>query len=309
MSTGTRSRTRRDGSKANPPASSTKDVAPPPPKQTLASAEEKLPTTKGAISRRDIKNVDPHPQNAGNVSAKIKKRKFDDSGESDEETGTYPTNTTPSRGHKTNIVASPTGKNSNKPTLEAIPQRDIKKIHFAGLEDMASKDFTEILADRGIDVLKAEMQGFSDLKVNRSEHQTAVCWKTITGSKPSSAKLPDTATFGECSVFAVEATTKERFEEKAKRFLGDNMGLKALKRSMALVLHYDRDGKLQSAIVGYPLGLDLYYYDSLEAETANNIAIELNRGKGPERWNLEVLREGRSKKKKLAKYESDTSSD
>jgi hypothetical protein len=235
---------------------------------------------------------------------------------SDDETGTYPVDTTPSRIHKGEIVASPSSYNSNENATEAIPPRRIKKIEFAGLEDMASKDFTSILADRGINVRKTEIQGFSILEVDGSEHQTAVCWKTIPGSTLSLAKLPDTATFGKCSVFAIEASTEEKFEERAKRFLGHNMGSETLKRSMALVLHYDH-GKLRSAIVGYPLGKDLHYSDSLKAETANKIATELNRGKGPERWNLKVLRERPSNKKTFfgtggrghAKYESDTSSD
>ena len=320
MPISTRSRARGGGSEANPPTSSTKDVTPPPPNQTPASTKARALTTKGAGSRQKTKYVDRPPQNVVDVSAKNKKRKHSEQSEqseqSDEETGTYPVNTTPSRIHKGEIVASPTSYKSNKITTAAIRPRNVTKIEFESLEDMASRDFTSILADKGINVREAEMQGLSNLEVDGSEHQTAVCWKTISGSTPSSAKLPDTATFGKCSVFAIEASTKERFEEKAKIFLGQNMGSETLKRSMALVLYYDH-GKVKSAIVGYPLGKDLHYSDNLKAETANKIATELNRGKGPERWNLEVLREGPSKKKKFfgtdgrgpARDESDTSSD
>ena len=312
MPISTRSRARGGGSEANPPTSSTKDVTPPP-NQTPASTKARLQTTKGAGSRKDSKYVDRHPQNVGDVPAKNKKRKHSE--HSDEETGTYPMDTTPSKAHKRE-KASPTSYNSNKNTTEAIPPRNISKIEFASVEDMASKDFTSILADRGINVRKAEIQGFSNLEVDGSEHQTAVYWKTISGSTPSLAKLPDTATFGNCSVFAIDASTKEKFEERAKRVLSHNMGSETLKRSMALVLHFDH-GKLRSAIVGYPLGKDLHYSDSLKAETANKIVTELNRGKGPERWNLELLREGPSRKKKFfgtdgrdyARYESDTLSD
>jgi hypothetical protein len=308
----TRSKARGDGSEANSPASSTKDVTSPPPNQTPASTKERVRTTKEAGDRRRTRYVDRSPQNVGDVSAKNNKRKHSESEESDEETGTYPMHTTPSKAHKRVIVASPTSHNSNKNTTEAIPPRNITKIEFPSVEDMASKDFTSILAGRGINVRKAKIQGFSDLEVNGSEHQTAVCWKTISGSTPALGKLPDTATFGNCSVFAIDASTKEKFEERAKRVLGHNMGSETLKRSMALVLHYDH-GKLRSAIVGYPLGKDLHYSDSLKAETANKIATELNRGKGPERWNLKVLREGPSRKKMFfgtdGRYESDTSSD
>jgi hypothetical protein len=308
----TRSKARGDGSEANSPASSTKDVTSPPPNQTPASTKERVRTTKEAGDRRRTRYFDRSPQNVGDVSAKNNKRKHSESEESDEETGTYPMHTTPSKAHKREIVASPTSHNGNKNTTEAIPPRNITKIEFPSVEDMASKDFTSILAGRGINVRKAKIQGFSDLEVDGSEHQTAVCWKTISGSTPALGKLPDTATFGNCSVFAIDASTKEKFEERAKRVLGHNMGSETLKRSMALVLHYDH-GKLRSAIVGYPLGKDLHYSDSLKAETANKIATELNRGKGPERWNLKVLREGPSRKKMFfgtdGRYESDTSSD
>jgi hypothetical protein len=311
MPIATRSTARGGGSEANSPASSTKDVTSPPPNQTPASTKERVRTTKEAGDRRRARYVD-----VGDVPAKNNKRKHSE--HSDEETGTYPMDTTPSKAHKNKRekLASPTSYNSNKNTTEAIPPRNISKIEFASVEDMASKDFTSILADRGINVRKAEIQGFSNLEVDGSEHQTAVYWKTISGSTPSLAKLPDTATFGNCSVFAIDASTKEKFEERAKRVLSHNMGSETLKRSMALVLHFDH-GKLRSAIVGYPLGKDLHYSDSLKAETANKIVTELNRGKGPERWNLELLREGPSRKKKFfgtdgrdyARYESDTLSD
>lgn len=318
MVTSTRSKTRSGGFEAQPSASSTKDITSLAPKRTPASVKAKLPTIKEPRSLRAPSDVDLPPQNVGDVFTKSMKRKLDESEEeSDEGTKTYPTNITPSKDHRTNVIASSTNKNSNNDTTEAIPSRNVIKIGFASVEEMALKNFTRILAGKGINVRKTETQEFSNLEVDGSEHQAALYWKTFPGSTPSSAKLPDTATFGECSVFAVETNTKEKFEEKAKRFLGRTMGLKTMKRSMALVLHYDGHGKLKSAIVGYPLGRDLHYSDSLKAETAKRIAMELNRGKGPERWHLEVPREGPPKKRTLvgtggrghAKDESDTSID
>lgn len=297
MGVDTRSNARNYGSEANSTTPSSKGVMPPSSKQKLPTAKAGLSTSIGA-NLRDSKNFGSAPQKIETS----KKRIFvgsEESEEIDEDTGTHPTNTTPSKRRETNVVVSPTSKNSNKSAVAVIPPRDIKKIQFPSLEDMALKDFIKVLAGKGINARKVGMQEFNKLEVDGSEHQTKVCWKSVTGSKPSLIKLPDTAKFGKCSVFAVKASTKESFERKAKEFLGNNMGSKTLERSMALVLHYDGDDKLQSAIVGYPMGRCLHYCDSLRAETADKIAMELNRGKNPERWHLEVQRKMSSKRRRL----------
>jgi len=311
MATNTRSTTRNGGSEADRSASTTEHITPPPPKRTPASTTTKLPSINKLKTRGASIDVGRNPQKVEIVSAKDRKRKLNDSEEESAE------DTTPSKSPRVHMVASYTNHNRNKSTTEAIPPRDLKKMEFPSVEAMALKNFTEILAYRKVNVPRAEMRDFSDLEIDVSEHQIAVVWKAISGSTPSSVMIPDTATFGECSVFAVKANTKERFEEKAKKFLGHNMGSETLKRSMALVLHYDGDGKLRSAIVSYSLGSDLQYSDGLKVKTANNIVMQLNRGKGPERWHLELPRKGRSKRMKLvdtsrsgrAKDESDDSSD
>jgi len=315
MAVGTRSTTRNGRSKEDPLASANKDITPPP-KRTSAATKTKSPTIVEA-KPRGTKDVGPTPKKVENFSAKSKKRRFVDSEGSDEDTGTHPTNITPSRGHEKNMVTSSTNKDSDKNAIGVVPSKDMKKIEFPALEDMASKKFIKLLAGKGINARKTERQGFSKLEVDESEHQTEVCWKSITGSKPPWVKLPDTAEFGQCSVFAIEASTKESFEKKAEIFLGSNMGSQTLKRSMALVLRYDSDGKPRTAIVAYPMGESLYYCDSLKAETANKIAMELNRGKDPIRWHLDVPREPSSKRRKLddevdrvsTQDESDTSND
>lgn len=295
MSAGTRSRALKVGFEPKAPASSSKNVAP---KQAPASTKASLqPISEGRELRRGTKDA-KDTDSPEKKSLKKRKRGVIDSEEEGVETGTYPTIMTPSRGRKTNIVTSPTRNSSDESATEMSSQRDIEKINFPGLEAMASKEFTKILANKGINGRNTEMLGFNTLEVDEPKEQTAVCWKKITGSKSPLVELPDTATFGECSVFKVKATTNQKFNDRAKRCLGDNMGSQTLKRSMALVLHYDDGGKPKSAIVGYRLGESLYYSDSLKAETANWIAMTLNKQEGPERWNLQVPREGRSKKRR-----------
>ena len=126
-------------------------------------------------------------------------------------------------------------------------------------------------------------------------------------------KLPDTAILGQCSVFAVKASTKESFKGKAQMFLGHTMGSESLHRSFALMLHHDSDGITKSAIIGYPIKNEpLYCYDTLEPETAEKIVMGLNTGKGVERWLLEKSRAKsgeRAKRRRLAiKGGSDSSS-
>jgi hypothetical protein len=312
MATGTRSRARKIGSEAKLSPSASDDITPLPPRRTPATVKTRLPSIREAKSRGGTKDVGASPKNADTISAENRKRRFVDGEGSEEDDGTHPTNTTPSRAQRTNPVASPISRNSNKSATI-----DVKKMEFPALKEMASKAFIKVLAKKNIVARETKTQGFSELKVNESKHQTEVCWNSIPGSKSSSVKLPNTAKFGECSVFAVEADTKESFKDKAEKFLSKNMGSKELRRSMALVLHYDSDGKPQSAIVGYLMAGSLHYCDSLEAETANKIAMELNRGGDPTRWHLEVSREASSNKRMLlskgrrdpAQSGSDTSSD
>lgn len=265
MPTATRSRNLVSGSEAN-----LRPSTPPPPKQTPATARPKPSTSVGTKSRGAAKDVGPAPKAQNTTSAGRTKRQFADieeSEESDEGTETHPTNATRSSSHNTDTVASPTSSKINKIAVGVIPLREIKRIEFASLEEMALKCFVEVLGKKQINARMAETQDFSTLEVDEPKQQTAVCWKTIPGSGSSSVKIPDTATFGECSVFAVKASSPERFKEKAKTCLATNMISKTLERSMALVLHYDGDGKPQSAIVGYPMGEPLHYCDSIEAET------------------------------------------
>jgi hypothetical protein len=317
MAIGTRSSARKIGSEAKLSPSASDDITPPPPRRTPATVKTRLPSIREAKSRGGTEDVGAFPKNADTISAENRKRRFVDSEGSEEDDGTHPTNTTPSRAQRTNPVASPISRNSNKIAIGVIPSIDVKKMEFPALKEMASKAFIKVLAKKNIVARETKTQGFSELKVNESKHQTEVCWNSIPGSKSSSVKLPNTAKFGECSVFAVEADTKESFKDKAEKFLSKNMGSKELRRSMALVLHYDSDGKPQSAIVGYLMAGSLHYCDSLEAETANKIAMELNRGGDPTRWHLEVSREASSNKRMLlskgrrdpAQSGSDTSSD
>lgn len=293
MPTATRSKKLKSGSEANPRPST-----PPLPKQTPATARPNTSTSVRAKSRGGANDVGPAPQAQKSTPAGRRKREFADIEESDEGTETHPTNATPSSSHKTDIVASPTDSNINKVALGVMPLREIKKIEFASLEEMALKCFVEVLGKKQINARMAETQDFSTLEVDEPKQKTAVCWKTIPGSGSSSVKIPDTATFGECSVFAVKASSPERFKEKAKTCLATNMISKTLERSMALVLHYDGDGKPQSAIVGYPMGEPLHYCDSIEAETGNKIAMELSRVKDPKRWLLTLPRDTSSKRRK-----------
>jgi hypothetical protein len=315
MAIGTRSSTRKIGFEAKPSASASNNITPPP-----STVRTGLPTIREARTRGGTKDYETTPQKAETVSAGGKKRGFIDIDESDEDISKQPTDATPSRKHKTDKVASPISNNSKKNAIGATSSIDVKKMVFVGLEDMAAEAFIKVLANKNIEARKDEMLGFSKLEVDQSKHQTAVRWKSIPESKHSSVKLPDTANFGECSVFAVKAITKERFEEKAKTFLSENMGLETLKPSMALILHHDSDGKPKSAIVGYPMGESLHYCDSLEAETANKIVMKLNGGDHPTRWDLEVPRKApleRKRRRRLdgrvnrdsAQGDTDTSSD
>jgi hypothetical protein len=313
MAIGTRSRTRKIEFEAKPSTSASNNITPPP-----STVRTKLSTIREARPRGDTNNYEPTSQKAETVSAGGKKRDLIDSDESDEDTSNWPTVATPSRKYKTDKVASPISNNSKKIAIVAIPLIDVEKMVFVGLEDMAAEAFIKVLANKNIEARKAEKGGFSNLEIVKSKHQKAVRWKSIPESKHSSVKLPDTANFGKCSVFAVKASTKESFEEKAKTFLSENMGSKTLERSMALVLHHDSDGKPKSAIVGYLMGESLHYCDSLKAETANKIVMELSGGDHPTRWDLEVPRKAPLKKRRRwdgrvdrdsAQIDTDTSSD
>jgi hypothetical protein len=320
MAIGTRSGTRNRGFEAKPPTSASDDITESPTRRTSAAVSKMLPTIQEAKARtrRGTKNDELTPQKVETASAGGKKRRLHDTDESDEDTSNRPTVATPSRKHKTDKVASPISNNSKKIAVGVISPIKVNKMVFVGLEDMAAEAFIKVLAKKKIEARKTEMLGFSKLEVDEPKHQTAVRWKSIPESKHFFVKLPDTANFGKCSVFAVKADTKESFEERAGTFLSENMGSKTLERSMALVLHHDSDGEPKSAIVGYPMGESLHYCDTLKAETANKIVMELNGGEHPTRWDLEVPRKAPSKrmrtwdgrvKRDSAQGDTDTSSD
>lgn len=310
MPTTTRARSNVGGAGANNPGFSDNDVKPPPKKRTPAPEKSALPTVKR--SRGSTSNDDPPSEEPRKASVKTGKRKLVDSDGSADDTGKPPTNATPSRRHETGTAASATLSNSNK-NLAGVSPREVRMNGYSGLEKMASNDFIKVLAKSGVTAKKASMQGFSQLKVEETERRAAVRWKTITESKPAGVMIPDTATLGICSVFAVKASTEGRFKDKAKEFLGNNMGSNDLKSSFAFILHHDSKGDPQAALIGYPLeDGPLHCYDSLKADEANQILMELNKVKGSIHWLLEKPRtkfRGPTKRQRLDSQSDVSTSD
>lgn len=276
--------------------------SPPPRKRSVAARNVRPPPIQKEKHDKRTKDPGSTPNTPEAAPLKRKRAQYVNSegSEADEDVPTRSTSKFSLKKDNTNAIASPTSEIRNKSTTRLIPPLEVKVIEFPSLEEMASNRFIEILDSKNIIAHRIKLQGFSKLEVTVTKPLAEVSWKSIT----SSVKLPDKSKLGECSVFAIEAADKKTFEESAEKFLANNVESKSLKQCMALILHHDSSGNLQpAAMVGYRMGGTLYYCTTLGGETANEIAMVLNRTKD---WRLEVPHEKSSKRRKI---ESDGSNE
>lgn len=288
MAPSTRSRTRQDVSEADDPASTSTDGTSPKHKPKPGTARTVPNTILERDSKSHPKDVSPLSATTGNTSAKRKNRESDDESDGAQRAaGTYVVNTpTPSSRFKKKKVVQE--DSYAKATKETQPN-DVSKVRYAAMGNIVANKFLKVLATKDIKAHKADMQGFEMLEVETSDRRTAVRWKKATEPQFSWLRLPYTATLDKCSVFAVVASTKESFERKAvDLFMSDVIGSRRLKPSMVLVLHQDRTGVIESAIVGCWMKGIFRYCDSLAATTADTIANELSGTNKPLPWYLET---------------------
>lgn len=319
MAPGTRSRIRKDRSEAGRSALTSTDETLQAQKPKSGAARTVSTSSLEGDSKSSPKNVSLLPATTTNTPAKRNKRKFDDESDDAERAAkTHVVDTpTPSRFLKRKKVISPTKEDGYESATRETRSYDIIKVRYASLDNIVANKFLNVLVNKGIKARKADMQGFEMLEVDISNRQTAVRWKKATEPQFSWLRLPDTATLDECSVFAVVASTMESFERKAvDLFMGDIIGSRRLKPSMVLVLHQNRTGAIETAIVGCWMDGVFRYCDSLAARTADRIAKELSGTKEPLSWYLEMPGEISSKRRKvpgssvhiLAKNDPDTDS-
>lgn len=287
MATGTRSRRLNDELKADHPARTSTDEASPTQKRKPGAARTGLNTILERDSQSSPRNVSPFSATTTNTSAKRKNRESDD--ESDGTQRTVETPTRSSRFKKKKVV----GEDSRESATKETRSKAIRKVQFAAMRNILAKKFLKALINKGIKAHKADMQGFEALEVKSSNSQIAVRWKKGTEPQFSWLRLPYSAILDKCSVFAVVASTKESFEQKAMDlFMSDIIAMRRPEPSMVLVLHHDRTGATKSAIVGCWMDETFRYCNSVTAATADMIAKELSGTNEPLSWYLRLPVEG-----------------
>jgi hypothetical protein len=286
MASGTRSKRLNDEPKADHPARTSTDETSPTQKRKPGAARTVLKTILERDSQSSPRNVSPLSVTTTNTSAKRKNRESDD--ESDGTQRAVETPTRPSRFKKKKVVEEDSRERATKETRSD----DIAKVQFASMRNIMANKFLKALVNKGIKAHKADMQGFEALEVKISNSQTAVRWKKDTEPQFSWLRLPYSATLAKCSVFAVVASTKESFEQKAMNlFMSDIIGMRKPEPCMILVLHHDQNGATKSAIVGCWKNGTFLYCDSLAATTADTIAKELSGTNEPLSWYLKLPEE------------------
>lgn len=316
MAPNTRYRKRKDELEADHSPSTNTDGTPPTQKPKPSAARTVPDTVLASDSRNGRKNVSPLSETTTKTSSKRKNRQPDD--ESDDTL----------RAAKTNVVETPTPssrfkrkkvdeEDSRESAIKKTRSNNIRKVQFAAICNIVANNFLTALVNKGIKAYKADMQGLEALEVKISNSQTAVRWKKDTEPQFSWLRLPYTATLEKCSVFAVVASTKESFEQKATDlFMSDIIGTRKWEPSMVLVLHHDRTGAPKSAIVGCWMNDTFRYCDSFAATTADTIAKELSGTNEPLSWYLKLPDKRSSSGRKvsrssvhiLAKNDSDAES-
>lgn len=311
MASGTRSRRLNDEPKADHPAPTSTDETSPTQKRKPGAARTVLNAVLERESQSSPRNVSPFSAATTNTSAKRKNRGSDD--ESDETQRTVETPTRSSRFKRKKVFE----KDSRESATKETRSNDIKKVRWAAMRNIVANNFRKALVNKGIKASKGDMQGFETLEIEISNSQTAVRWKKDTEPQFSWLKLPYTATLDKCSVFAVAASTEESFERKAMElFMSDIIWKSSMEPSIVLVLHHNRTGTTESAIVGCWVDGIFRYCDNFAAATADTIAKELSGTNEPLSWHLGIPGKGSLNRRKvsrssvhsLAKNDSDAES-
>jgi len=281
MASNTRSKRLNSELKADHPARTSTDETSPTQKRKPGVAQPVLNTIPERESKNSPKNVSPFSAATTNTSAKRKNR-----GSDDESDGTRRTVETPTRSSRFKRKKAGEEDSPESATKETRSNH-ITKVQFAAMRNIVANNLLKALVKKGIKASKGEMQGFETLEIEISNSQTAVRWKKHTDPQFSWLKLPYTATLVECSVFAVAASTEESFERKAMElFMSDIIYARRREPSIVLVLHHDRIGTTESAIVGCWIDGIFRYCDNFAAATADTIAKELSGTNEPLSWYL-----------------------
>lgn len=239
------------------------------------TTEPSQPVTNGktgAKSKRPPRVSSPGASK--NVSNGGKRRRVDDSGDSDRDQdynrGSDVEDRPKPQAKKTRIIKDLIPKAKSPTIIVTKPE--------VGTELFAVEALIEILKDRGIHVSQ-EARWFRDVETTKQSESDLSAW-TKSELCSGKAKLPKGAAVGKCSIFAVP---KSFMEDNLKAMLRE-FSAKGPSKSLILVLGFDQEKKENSAIVGYPWRDKLYYYEGLKAETA--CSLQSTQSENP--WHLSL---------------------
>lgn len=252
-------------------------------------APKPAPVEKPRTGNQRLPNV-PTSESPSRLS-KIGKRSRDDSDDNDDrkdEDGKSDPQTRRKKAKKQRIITEKGNPDEKKriikiPALQSRSPTIVVKEGMKGMETFAVDALLKILKERNIEV-SHEAEWFKDVKLTRQSSSDFNSW-TKSDMCSGKVRLPQGATIGECSTFAVP---KSFMKEDLKTAL-EECSAKGPSQSLILLLGFDQEKKNNCAVVGYPWKDTLYYYQGLEAETAYSIVGLLQGTKGEHPWRLRLV--------------------